>query len=139
MLWYAARVGADRRAVVRACCEIVRSVLHLVPAGEERPRLAIEAAERWADEPTAANQDAAWCEAWGAASAASGAASDAARDAARAAASGAASGAAWGAASAASGAASAAARDAAWDAAWDASLSRSADVVRRHFPEVPNG
>ena len=52
LLWYAARVGADRRAVVRCACEIARSVLPFVRAGEVRPRLAIEAAERWVANPT---------------------------------------------------------------------------------------
>jgi hypothetical protein len=48
LLWYAARVGVDRRRIVLAACDCARSVLPLVPSGEDRPRLAIEAAERWA-------------------------------------------------------------------------------------------
>jgi hypothetical protein len=49
LLWYAARVGVDRRAIVRAACACARTVLHLVPEGEERPLSAIETAEAWCD------------------------------------------------------------------------------------------
>ena len=38
----------DRRRLVLAACACARTVLHLVPAGEDRPRVAIETAERWA-------------------------------------------------------------------------------------------
>ena len=75
MLWYAARVGADRRAVVMACCEIARGVLPRVPSVEDRPRLAIEAAERWAENPTEENRRAADAAAADAAAAAADAAS----------------------------------------------------------------
>lgn len=51
-LWLAARVGVDRRLVVLAACDCARTALRHVPAGEDRPRLAIEAAEAWAAEPT---------------------------------------------------------------------------------------
>lgn len=37
----------DRRAAVWAACQCARTVLHLVPEGEDRPRLAIETAEAW--------------------------------------------------------------------------------------------
>ena len=47
MLWYAARAGCDRRKVVLAACACARLALQYVPPGEERPRLAIEAAEGW--------------------------------------------------------------------------------------------
>lgn len=49
MLWLAAHVGVDRRLLVRAACDCARLALVHVPAGEDRPRLAIEAAERWCD------------------------------------------------------------------------------------------
>ena len=44
--------GLDCKAIshqelVFAACQVARSVLHLVSAGEDRPRLAIEAAEKW--------------------------------------------------------------------------------------------
>lgn len=51
MLWLAARRGCDHVQIVRATCAIARTVLHLVPDGEDRPRLAIEAAEAWCDNP----------------------------------------------------------------------------------------
>jgi hypothetical protein len=57
MLWLAGRLGVDRVAIARVACAVARSVLHLVPAGEDRPRLAIEAAEAWCDEPS---PEAAW-------------------------------------------------------------------------------
>ncbi|MFH2202640.1 MAG: hypothetical protein ABIJ96_05970, partial [Elusimicrobiota bacterium] len=41
---------------VAAC---VRTTLRYVPAGEDRPRLAIEAAEQWAADPTEENRAAA--------------------------------------------------------------------------------
>ena len=43
---YAGRHLKHEVLVVTACA-CARSVLHLVPAGEDRPRLALEAAERW--------------------------------------------------------------------------------------------
>jgi len=45
-------VGVDQKALVLAACGCARSVLHLVETGEERPRLAIEAAEKWTEEGT---------------------------------------------------------------------------------------
>ena len=47
MFDFAAAVGVDLRPIVLAACDIARTALHLVPAGEDRPRLAIEAAEAW--------------------------------------------------------------------------------------------
>jgi hypothetical protein len=47
MLWVAAHAGVERRLVVRAACDCARLALRFVPSGEERPRLAIEAVERW--------------------------------------------------------------------------------------------
>ena len=38
---------ADRRAGVWAACQVARTTLPLVPAGESRPRRAIETAEAW--------------------------------------------------------------------------------------------
>ena len=48
MLWYLGRCGVDRRRLVLAACACARLSLGYVPAGEDRPRLAIETAERWA-------------------------------------------------------------------------------------------
>jgi hypothetical protein len=52
MLWVAGRLAgppgdASRRPLVAASCECDRLALHLVPRGEERPRLANETAEAW--------------------------------------------------------------------------------------------
>lgn len=57
MLWLLGRAQAqaDPRQLVLVACECARAVLHLVPPGEDRPRLAIEAAEAWAANPRAEN------------------------------------------------------------------------------------
>ena len=47
MLWLAGRVVA-REPVVLAACACARTALRYVLAGEDRPRVAIEMAERWA-------------------------------------------------------------------------------------------
>lgn len=66
MLWLLARmVGKPgwptHQTVARLACQCARtSLLKYVPAGEDRPRLAIEAAERWADSPTEENRRAAY-------------------------------------------------------------------------------
>lgn len=49
LLWYVGKRGVDRRLLVRAACACARTVLPYVPVGEDRPRLAIEMAERWCD------------------------------------------------------------------------------------------
>ena len=48
LLWLAAEAGIDRHVVVETACVCARTALQYVPAGEERPRRAIEAAEAWA-------------------------------------------------------------------------------------------
>ncbi len=115
MLWYAHKRGVDARIMTRAACACARTALQYVPAGEDRPRLAIEAAEAWADDPTPA-WAAAGAAAWAAAGAAAGAAAWAAARAA-----------AWAAARAAAGAA---ARAAAGAAAWDAAHKKMCNLVR---------
>ena len=60
LLWIADKLNVDRKLLVLAACACARTALKYVPAGEERPRLAIEAAERWADNPTEKNKVAAW-------------------------------------------------------------------------------
>ena len=150
LLWLAGRVAMhgspEHRQVVLAACACARTVLHLVPAGEEHPRVAIETAERWArgeDGVTlamvVATRAAAWEAAGAAAWDAAGAAAWAAAGAAAWAAAGAAAGdAARAAARAAAGAAAGdAAGDAAMAAAWDAAMKSMALIVRKFIPKVP--
>ena len=66
----------DKRRVVMTACDIARVVLPLVPAGEDRPRVAIETAERWCrGEATVSEVMTAATAAWAAARAADAAAS----------------------------------------------------------------
>ena len=136
MLWLVSKIDGSYTPRLRlATCACARTSLKYVPAGEDRPRLAIECAERYArgeatkDELAAARAAAgaaAGAAAWAAARAAAGAAAgDAAGDAAGAAA----GDAAWAAARAAAGAAAGA-------AAWAATLKEMADLVRQIIPEV---
>ena len=53
MFWWAGRVSGHRESAARkqfvlCACACARTVLHHVKAGEDRPRIAIETAERWA-------------------------------------------------------------------------------------------
>jgi hypothetical protein len=50
LLWYAERIGVDRKLLVRAACACARTALKHVPSGELRPLRAIDTAERWCDE-----------------------------------------------------------------------------------------
>ena len=56
LLKYAEAAGVPRPALVRAAAACVRPALRFVREGEDRPRLAVEAAEAWADEPTGRNR-----------------------------------------------------------------------------------
>ena len=47
LFWYAGRLGVARELVVLAACACARTALQYVPAGEDRPRVAIETAEAW--------------------------------------------------------------------------------------------
>ena len=91
MMWLLTNLPTPKDVSVTLAIRFARSVLHLVPAGEERPRLAIEAAERWLAEPTEDNRAAARAACWAADAAARAAcwaaraAADAAADAADAA------------------------------------------------------
>jgi hypothetical protein len=135
MLWFAGKIEVDRKLLVLAACGCARKALKNVPEGEERPRIAIEAAEAWCRgeasiEDVRAAADAARAAAYAARAAAD--AADAAAYAARAAAY---------AAYAAADAADAAARAAAYaayaaaDAAAEAaSLAQSANIVREVIP-----
>ena len=66
LLWLAGRVGVERTVLVKSAAGCARLVLHLVPAGEDRPRLAIAAAEAWATEPNENNRNKAAEAAWAA-------------------------------------------------------------------------
>ena len=125
MLWLIAELRApvDHRTLVLCACEIARTVLVHVPEGEDRPRLAIEAAEGWVrgevtlDEVRRAddNADAAFAAAYAFSFAAASAVD---------------------AASAATNTANAFAS--AVDAASAASAAtNTADIVRKHFPAPP--
>jgi hypothetical protein len=115
MLWLAARrPWGDHVKIVRCACACARTALMYVPNGEDRPRLAIEAAEKWCENPSKGN---------------AAAAADAA-DAARAAADAAAYAAAYAAARAGIAAADAAADAAAYAAAYAAARAGIAVAAR---------
>lgn len=92
MLWLAAKAGlCTREQLVLAACACARLALVHVPGGEDRPRIAIETAEAWADGRAAIDEvraaaDAAYAAAAYADDAAAYAAADAAAYAAYAAA-----------------------------------------------------
>jgi hypothetical protein len=56
MLWAAWKLGVDHRLIVHAAAMCARTALKYVPIGENRPLAAIEAAERWAENPTEENR-----------------------------------------------------------------------------------
>jgi len=66
MRFAARRPLGNRQQIARAWCACARTSLKYVPEGEERPRLAIEAKERWTDDPTPENKRAAHAAADGA-------------------------------------------------------------------------
>jgi hypothetical protein len=130
MLWLLGRLSGEpesnkRQKLVLTACECARLSLHLVEDGEERPRIAIETAEKWTrgkatiDEVGKAAADAADA-AYAAAAAAYAAAASAAYVAAAAASS---------AAYVADAAAAAVMRT--------TTLQQCADIVRKHYPKVP--
>lgn len=47
MMYVATDAGVDPKLVVSTVCACARTALHLVPTGEDRPRIAIETAESW--------------------------------------------------------------------------------------------
>jgi hypothetical protein len=49
LLWLAGRLEVDQKLLVKAGCACARTALQYVPKGEERPRIAIETAEAWAE------------------------------------------------------------------------------------------
>lgn len=150
LMWLAGRLHIERKIIVLAAYDIAETTLRHVPAGEERPRIAIETARRWTRgeatiEEVRAARRGVWATSVAYASYAARAAC--AADAARAADAAAASAAARGGGPAADAAAYAAdtaayaayasyAASSAADAAdaRQASLRASADIVRRHIP-----
>lgn len=56
MLWLLCKHPPEKRVLVSIACDIARTALRFVRDGEERPRLAIEAAERWVADPTEDNR-----------------------------------------------------------------------------------
>ena len=147
LLWFAAKAGVERKTVVLAACAAARLALPFVEHSDDRPRVAIETAERWArgeatiEDVHAARAAAAAAEDAAAARAAAAAAEDAAAAYAAAyAAASAAYAAAYAAASAAYAAASAAAYAAARAAAY-AALTKmrleTAAAVRKVIPICP--
>ena len=112
MLWLTKYLDIPDDVMRFIACDFARTVLHLVPRGEERPRLAIETAERFAcclgtleelDELYVASMAArAACAASEAAAEAAAFAAATSRDSAKA-----------------------------WDAAWDVSRVAHVDIIRR--------
>jgi len=47
LLWIAGKLNIDRKKLVLAACACARTALKYIPAGEDRPRIAIETAEAW--------------------------------------------------------------------------------------------
>lgn len=132
MLWLLGKLsgkpgGEGRKRLVLACCDCAELVLAHVPAGEERPRKAIETARSWARGEGATLDDVrrAADAAYPAYPAYAAAAADAAAAAADAA------------VYAAYPADAAGAAAAAAAAARESTLSRCADIVRTHYPEPP--
>ncbi len=120
LLWLAGMAGVDRRRLVLAACACARGALPYIPEGENRPRVAIETAEKWArgeEGVTLGDVRRAACAAYAACATDATDAAYAATDAAYA----------------AYAAADAAAYAAAYAAAWGKSLARSAEIVRQHI------
>jgi hypothetical protein len=143
MLWLLGRLSGKagsvkRRKLVLCACECARLALKYVPPGEERPRLAIEAAEKWArrEGPTLDDVHAAADAAADASAASATYAADAAY-AAYAAADAAYAAAAYAADAADAADDAAAAAYAAAAAARAKTLSACADIVRKHYPKAP--
>ena len=60
LIWAAGKAGISPMLLVKAIIPAARRSLVHVPAGEDRPRLAIEAAERCLEHPTPENRSAAY-------------------------------------------------------------------------------
>ena len=71
MIWCLGKMSGtpgfpDINRIVLLACWCARRSLKYIPDGEDRPRLAIEAAERCAKNPTTKNKSAAWSTSWSA-------------------------------------------------------------------------
>ena len=87
LIWFANKYKmTSHQELVLVACACAEKALKFVPKGENRPRKAIEAAKKWAKEPTEENRRIAYAAAGAAAYAATGAAAGAAAYAAGAAA-----------------------------------------------------
>lgn len=47
LIWLAETLRIDSHKITLVACECAKAVLHLIPEDEERPRLALELAEKW--------------------------------------------------------------------------------------------
>lgn len=47
MLWFCDKLEIDRRYLVAAACACAQGAMHLIPAAEARPRIAVNTAIRW--------------------------------------------------------------------------------------------
>jgi len=47
LLWLAARIGVDRKLIVKVACLCAREALIHITVGDPRPRLLLETVERW--------------------------------------------------------------------------------------------
>jgi hypothetical protein len=135
MLWLLGKLSGSpesdsRKRLILCVCECARLTLSYVPEGENRPRIAIETAEKWARgeesvllSDVLAAADAAYATVY-ATCAIAHVAADAAADAAYAAAHVAAYAAAY-------------AANAASHGKEDQAQAKCADIVRKHYPEAP--
>ena len=55
LLWATAEIGVERALIVRASARCAETALQYASAGEDRPRLCVEAVLAWADDPTKEN------------------------------------------------------------------------------------
>ena len=126
MLWLLGKLSGpsesdSRKKLVLCACECARLALPLVPPTKSQPRIAVETAETWASGGSATLDDVRAASAAADAASASAAAAFAAASA-----------------SAAADAASAfASADAADADARKGTLSKCADIVRKHYPQPP--
>ena len=57
LIWFAAKTKmATHQEIVLVACDCAETALKYVPEGENRPRLAIEAARKWAKKPNEINR-----------------------------------------------------------------------------------
>jgi len=49
LLWFAERIGIDHKILALSSCDCAERALRFVAEGEDRPRIAIETAQKWAN------------------------------------------------------------------------------------------